>query len=705
MKIIFFDVEVFEFDWMVGFKDNETKTRWKVWNDSDRLNEILEEIGDAIFVAFNNWGYDDKILELMMDGKSNGYIFRESKSIIGGAFKTYKSRKLFTLDLFRNLKSSVPLKVLESELGLAIEESHIDFDIDRKLTQEEVELTDFYNDSDVDAVEALFEILWRTTIKTKVDLVDYYGLDLKCIQYNTPTIVAMGMKAKKGNHPDKHFKWYDELIIENEEIAEYIRDELYLERSRKFNIQGITHTMGLGGIHGAEPNYRSAEGIIADVVGYYSLIMMNFDLLSRSITDPSSYSTLYEERKVMKAENNPRESALKGGILAVFGATQNERHNLYDKTVGQLIMITGQAFLIDLIEKVIPYANLVQSNTDGIFLDNYDFEKVQEAIDEWSNRTGFEIEIDHYKNLWQKDVNNYVCIINDKKVVAKGGFVNLYNADEPRFDNNLGKWIRQGAIVDKALVNYMLYDIPIEDTVNNETNMRMFQFTARLGKGSKEMYLHTIYDNGIEEYKLVNKVNRLFATKHEGRIDVIKQKKGDSYNLVANMPSDVFIYNGHMKDFDREDEIDREWYIERTKARLDRYLGIEPEKEKKIRKVRIEVLEKSDVDTLLEGRSVLGTKVETMNGMTNITHREQSIRVSEGTYLGDVLNIVHKERKRGIEEIIINEDLKIKMLLVKNFGEVALIYTGNEEEQVIDTFYHTDKEILLNIVNDMIEKL
>lgn len=700
MKILLFDIEVFPHNWMIGIEDYQTGELVQIWDDYDAVIKYINNNEKSIWVGFNNWRYDDTMIDAIFNKED---MYETSYSIIHNMIKPYKSKRLFTLDLYRDLKSPQGLEVLESEMGMSIESSSVDFDIDRPLTEEEIKETNHYNAHDIKATRRLFDILWRTTYQNKLNLIKYYNLDIELLQSTTATIVANGLEASQPRkpHPIKHFKFYDTLRIDDDEIKEFYVNEEYLRGSRDFIINGIQHRVGLGGIHGARRNYKSKSGILMDVVGYYSLIMMLYNLLSRNIKNPESYRDLYETRRHYKETGNPLQSALKGGVLAVFGATQNKWQLLYDPSVGDLIMVTGQVFLIDLNERIQEHAKLVQSNTDGLFVEPHNYEAMMKAAKEWEERTGFVLEYERYENLWQKDVNNYVCLL-EGKVEAKGGYVNLWNADKPEFENNLGRWIKQGAVVHKALVNYMLYDIPFEDTINDETNMMMFQFTSRTTKGHNRCVIHKFNPENPEDesYEEVQRVNRLFARKQEDDyIYTMKQIRSDddtSINLIPKMPENIFVYNGDMEDFDLEHMIDRQWYIDLAYKRLDDYLGIKPEK--KPRKFIVEVCSEEDKELLLKGNEVFGVEVIKANGMITFKHRFKEYNIIEGTDLKDVLDIRIKPRKRGIEYIRLSDSIYIKLLITKNFTEIGIY----EDDVVTLTKTFENAEDAFEMIEDLL---
>lgn len=73
-------------------------------------------------------------------------------------------------------------------------------------------------------------------------------------------------------------------------------------------------------------------------------------------------------------------------INANYGAMKDQYNPLYDPLMSNNVCLAGQLLLLDLIEKVEPYAKLIQSNTDGIFLKvdkEEDISIIKQVAAEW----------------------------------------------------------------------------------------------------------------------------------------------------------------------------------------------------------------------------------------------------------------------------------------------------------------------------------
>ena len=130
--------------------------------------------------------------------------------------------------------------------------------------------------------------------------------------------------------------------------------------------------------------------------------------------------------------------------------------------------IAGMLLLLDLIEKLEAHCEIIQSNTDGILIKMSslnDFELIDDICFEWEERTHMELEFDHFTHVIQKDVNNYI-LVNDRKNIykSKGTYVKKLND----LDNDL-------PIVNKAVVNYFIKNIPVEKLFVNVMNLFNFK--------------------------------------------------------------------------------------------------------------------------------------------------------------------------------------------------------------------------------------
>lgn len=298
---------------------------------------------------------------------------------------------------------------------------------------------------------------------------------------------------------------------------------------------------------------------------------------SRNIPDPKIFEEVLDTRMKAKASGDKATAnALKLVVNTTYGASLNKYNDLYDPLMGRSVCISGQLYLLELAEHLyhdIPDLQIVQLNTDGIMIefdDSY-YHQAKAIIDEWQKRTGFELEEDKIVAIAQKDVNGYVEVMADGTVKAKGGYLVKGIAKAGAFKVN-----NDACIVATALKEYFVNGTPVEDTINGCDDIRQFQMIAKAGSKYKESY-HMV--DGKRES--VQKVNRVYATKDEryGKLYKVKAED-DSEAKIESLPEHCMIDNSNEMNIS---QVDKTFYIEMAKKRVDDFKGIKPEKPKKAR--------------------------------------------------------------------------------------------------------------------------
>lgn len=583
MRIIIFDFEVFKYDTLLGCKilDNNYEKIFQTW-DLDEIRQFYNDNKNEMWIGHNNLAYDNNILNAIIKGKDP---YEESISLLNSTIRKRSKIPTYSYDLMNNDMYS--LKVTEAATGKNISESKVDFNIDRPLTSEEKWLTETYNQDDLEQTHSNFKSSTLFgTFCTRIDVIKEFNLDPKELCSTEAKLASLVFHCKKIDGIENQIikpQIYDKLRLNNTELLDFYMNEEFRKNSKKvINVAGVDITIGAGGAHSAIKKYHCDKCLYCDVSGYYNLIMMKYDLLPRTIPQEyyNLYETLYHKQLEYKKTNPKKRAALKVVLLAVFGAMTNEYTDLYDPQKGSLVPITGELFICDLIEKLEGHAKIIQTNTDGIIIEPYDWDKYDEIIsiiEEWENRTGFVIKKELKHNFWQRDVNNYLMLDDNDKITCKGEAVGTYGTYDDIFKRRSFD-SKEPLIVAKGVVDYLLFNILPEETVkNNENNLILFQYICKLKSFDYMIYEeNNIINNEINRYTVQN-INRAFALNDKNIVGMIYKMKNDGKKTkVSNLPNSVFIHNESILDDkiinELKEKIDYEYYINRIYERINEFI-------------------------------------------------------------------------------------------------------------------------------------
>lgn len=600
MRLVTYDCEVFAYDWLVTLKDKETGQRTRIWNDNEALKMALSD--DCIYVGFNSKHYDQFIVKAIAADFTPQEIKKVNDFIIGGGqgwdcplLKDFYFA-FNNVDIKDDMQMGLSLKAIEGHLGISVQESTVPFDIDRPLTEAERRETEFYCDHDVDTAERLIDIR-KDYLKNKVHIGRLAGLsDVKAMGMTNAKLTAAMLKATKKPHDDERKYVYPENLkreyIPLEVFAFFdkmydpsISDKELFSGKMEFQIGDCPGVVGYGGIHAAIPHYffeETGDRVIRnkDVASYYPHLMTLCGYTSRNIPSAEVFENVLDTRMKAKASGDKATAnALKLVVNTTYGALLNKYNDLFDPLMGRSVCITGQLFLLELAQHLyrnIPGLKIVQLNTDGIMVecDRADLEKLDEICDEWQARTGFELEEDSVSKIAQKDVNNYVEVQPNGKSKAKGGYLVKGISTAGAFNIN-----NSCCIVATALKEYFVNGIPVEETINGCDDIFQFQIIAKAGAKYREAY-HLV--DGVKEP--VQKVNRVYATADERYGKLFKVKAEDeSTAKIEMLPEHCIIDNdNHLTIAD----VDKSFYIDMAKKRVNDFLGIKPEKKKSTRRTK-----------------------------------------------------------------------------------------------------------------------
>ncbi len=623
MRIIVVDVEVFKYDWIVVFYDTANNT-WSVFhNDNAAVRNFISQ-SDVIFCGFNNKHYDNHILKAICCGADPLLIKQINDFIIVGDRNGWdhyfirKNRFRFdSFDLKDDTRVGTSLKHIEAHLGLNIEETEVDFNIDRPLTAEEIQQTIRYCKWDVLCTAKLLT-LRKNYLDCKIQLGRMCGLsDAAALYCTNARLTAKYLGATFVKRYDGREYSYPENMqtqIIPQRILEFFEqigdmsipdDILFKQKLEDFDVGGCPCTYAWGGVHGSLSQYsEQATGTRViqnrDVSSLYPSLLIKYDYISRNCADPKKFETTYNERLSAKHRGDKKTAnTLKNPLNTASGAMDQPTNDLYDPKNARSMRISGQLFLTELVIELLTECltfKLLNLNTDGLMysVDSEELPKVDAICTAWEKRTRFELETDNIDRVYIKDVNNLLFVDTNNHTKTVGSYLNYGIAEKGGWSIN-----NNHTIVKEAVINYFVHGTPVETTINECEDIHKFQIIAKAGGNYKSVYrVPPNYEDYRKTYeqqnpwidpksgkkkkprwrwenysgprKEVQRVNRVYASTNPNMGTLVKVKPDGNVGKIGGLPPSCVIDNKNNLSIN---DVDKSWYIVLAKKYIEDYVG------------------------------------------------------------------------------------------------------------------------------------
>jgi hypothetical protein len=572
-----YDIEVFKCNWIIVANHVESGIEQIFHNNNEKLR-VWVDTAKPTMIGFNSKGYDKWIFKSIYLGANNEIVKKLNDHIISGKngwefpFLKMKRDPVPQVDIMDDLTGWLRLKEIEANLGMDVKESTVSFDLDRPLTKEEYLEVLAYCRHDVAATVKLYHER-QDYLQSKVAVGEMCDLGpAEAMSMTNAKLTAEFLNAEMKKHADKdEYEFPENLVIENYPGAiEFFKSiDPGRRRRRTVSVAGVPHVLAYGGLHGARECCSVTKSdelkiVSIDVASYYPSLMIVNGYVSRNVPSPEEFKRVYDRRiAAKKAGDKSVSDALKLVLNTCYGAMNNQYNKLYDPRQALAVCVSGQLYLIDLIEKLetVPTFELIQSNTDGLIVTydpDYEFD-IMDVVSEWEMRTNFAMEVEEIDSIHQKDVNNYIQRSANGKIKVKGAYVNNYDGGSYKQ--------RSLVIVAQAIVAYLLDDVSPEDTIGNCYEMWKFQQVCKAGS----TYDKVIWKDFEGDHE-VQSVNRVFASKDEfdGTIYKVKLSPKERWDKMANLPDHCFIDNESDGSIEL---VDKDFYIDMAKKRINDYLG------------------------------------------------------------------------------------------------------------------------------------
>lgn len=587
--MVFFDFEVFKYDWMVVIIDMDAQKIHTIINDPSELEKFYQEHKSDIWVGFNSVHYDQWILKAILCGfdpkEVNDYIIVKDKA--GWSFSNlFKSIQLNCYDVM--LRTDRGLKTFEGFLGNNIKETDVPFDIDRKLTKAELEQVRKYCQHDVEQTIEVF-IRRIDEFNAMMYFIKHFKYPLSYLSKTKAQLTAEILGGnRKGSSFDDEFDFpiLDCIQLKKYKyIADWYKNPAnhnYSKSQEGVIVAGVEHTFSWGGGHGAKAKYHdTGVFLIADVTAYYPSLQKKYKFGYRVMDKPENFEFIHDSNiEFKRAGDKKKRQPFKIMDNAISGQMKQKSSALYDPMSNNSICINGQMLLLDLIEHLEPFIDLIQNNTDGVVLKfrdyDRDFDIIDDIVYEWECRTGMNMDFDiFFGEIFQKDVNNYLLIDHETGAVkAKGAYLKKLS----ELDYDL-------PIVNKAMVDYMTKGVPVEKTILGCDDLKEFQMVRKISS----KYSKILHGGHWEKYKAINpssgrlktfekfvgerkelneKCIRLFASTNKSDGGLWKVKGADKIEKLEGTPEHSFIFNEEVNGVKCPSKLDKQWYIKTAKERL-----------------------------------------------------------------------------------------------------------------------------------------
>ena len=556
-----YDIEVFPntFHCVLLNTDNEELYKFEISERKNQIRELVQFFTNPKYLlcGYNNKHYDDVIINYIIDYidimlcKSiydvTLSLFNLSQTIINledgniSKIKRWKYANYFeSMDLLTMMFSS-KLRVGLKSMQITMQYQNVQEysgDFGSFLPKDKIDEMISYNINDVKSTYSLFNYLVKNgDIDLRLFIEQEYGfnaLSMDSVKFGE-TLIAKKVceelhinkrQLEQMRSPMDNIPLKDVILpfirYKNPKFQEALEDmkkQVVSSKNKKpgeknyenkFVVSGVRYSIGVGGIHSLnEPRiYVPKEDEYLghlDVASMYPSFIVRYGWFPRHLGKAglAVYTQIYHERIQAKHSGQKQKNlALKLTLNSVTGKMQQETSWMYDPFSVFKIRINGQLILLMLADLLLQHScEIVQVNTDGVmFIAKKAYkDAIMESVAELEQLTKLSFEADSYEAFYQFAVNDYFGVIdgfsqsrNPKLIEKKGMFIT-----EPV----LGKGLAP-TIIPEAVINYFVFNIPVEDTIRNCDDIRKFLMSQRVDKKFKVEY----------DDKYIQRINRWYAS-------------------------------------------------------------------------------------------------------------------------------------------------------------------------------------------------
>jgi hypothetical protein len=493
-------------------------TEWRIFtiNQIKQLIDFVQD-RDKVLVGFNNFTFDDCILRLICRGSVTTETIREWNNKI---FDEERHERQFS-DWYKDIlyattpwAFSIDIMQLwrrQERVGLKDYAIRLNFpdimdapyDFDEPLDDEQKGTIIKYCSNDVMVTYEMY-LKSKELIGMRHALFEEYGVD---VMLKHEAAIGSEIYGKfygstwwKVKAPS--FQWASvapllpTILFETESCRSLLhRLEFALLINTQEDDGGLIYTdgwdesikigdisckFGLGGLHSEDASGEFNEELVdADVASYYPAIIDKYNIFPKHLSDDwtAFLRNVRDRRLAAKKEDNViLSNSLKIVINAAAGQLLNPYSKFYDPAANAKMCLTGQLWMLKLIEMLQKEgAKVISCNTDGVLIRQHP--SITKVCQKWMELSGFVLEFHKFIKYARVNVNSYIAIQPDGKTKLKKDFNIRHGIAEKHSQQ----------VVPKALEAYYKSNVAPETFVNDATNLHDFLLSTKVGAKCKEL--------------------------------------------------------------------------------------------------------------------------------------------------------------------------------------------------------------------------
>lgn len=432
--------------------------------DMDKMQMLLNNPG-YVWVSFNGIKFDAPVIAAVLADRPLTEVKRMANRLINEnipPWMIYRDYALEPLDIDHiDLIEVAPgvmisLKLYQARMQMKTIRD-LPFHHDEEMDFEKRLILDEYCQNDLEATAQLFAKLDEAlTLREHMSV--EYGIDVrsKSDAQMAEAIIVKSLALGRNGPPDvpKSVRYKAPDFVQPRGAV--MQDILARAEKHKFAIHhgngsvmlpdflanekvllgNGSYQMGVGGLHSTHDKccYYEAgsnyEIVDADVGSFYPNIAVNAGMTPRGLGQEFIVlyrSILNKRMEAKRAGDTVVANSLKIALNGTFGKLGSMFSKIYTPDLMLAITLSGQFYLLALIEDLIAYdVEIISANTDGVCFGGTPgaVKQAMDWIECYGFLTGFEFEFTHYRKIAMKDVNNYLAVTDKGKVKAKGIYAN-----------------------------------------------------------------------------------------------------------------------------------------------------------------------------------------------------------------------------------------------------------------------------------------